>query len=205
MGEGFSLIYNGFTSRIDLVASDVARQMQGSKGRRDFSFLLPEEIAHLLNRGHLTRLSVREEQEEFRRLAQQVLGADESSYLRADAGRTIGFTLTYKCNLSCSYCYQSALRKKGDIPPMSEGFVDEFFRLYFNKLFPGERGKNTGFVLIGGEPLLPGNRGAIERILRYAKKHGANVSAVTNATTLPGMLDSRGARNWQNPEPAGDP
>lgn len=192
VGEGFSLIFNGLTSRIDLVASDVACQMQGSKSLRDFSSLLPEEIAHLLDRGHLTRLSVREEREEFRKLAEHVLEADQSSYRRADARRTIGFTLTYKCNLSCSYCYQGALRKNDDTFPMGEGFVDEFFRLYFNKLFPGGRGKNTGFVLIGGEPLLPGNRGAIERILRYAKKHGANVSAVTNATTLSGMLDLTG-------------
>ena len=37
--------------------------------------------------------------------------------------------------------------------------------------------------------MLPGNRGAIERILRYAKKHGAVVSTATNAVMLPKMLD----------------
>ena len=192
VGEGLSLLYNGFTSRIDLVPSDVARQLISDKGWRDFSFLSPDEVLHLANRGHLTKLTVKGEQEEFRKLAEHILKVNDASNKRKDGKRAIAFILTYRCNLSCAYCYQNALRKNQNIPSMDEAFVDEFFRLYLNKLFPRCHKKNMGFLLFGGEPLLPGNRGAIERILHYAKKYGIVVSTSTNAVMLPDMLDLLG-------------
>jgi uncharacterized protein len=167
----------------------VARQLISGKGWRDFSFLSPDEVLHLVNRGHLTELTVACEQEEFRKLAEHILKANEASNKRKNGKRAIAFILTYKCNLSCAYCYQNELRKNENTPSMDEAFVDEFFRLYLNKLFPRCHKKNMGFLLFGGEPLLPGNRGAIERILRYAKKHGVAVSTSTNAVMLPNMLD----------------
>ena len=154
VGEGLSLLYNGFTSRIDMVPSDVARQLISGKGRRDFSFLSPGEEQHLANRGHLTRLTVRREQEEFRKLAEHILKVNEG-LKRTNGKRAIAFILTYKCNLSCAYCYQTALRKNENIPSMDEAFVDEFFRIYFNKLFPRRHKKNMSFLLFGGEPLAP--------------------------------------------------
>lgn len=189
VGGGNSLLFNGFTSRIDLVPSDMARQLIESKSWRDLSFLSPDEVRHLANRGHLTGLSIRREQEEFRKLAEHILKINEATNRLKNGKRAIAFILTYKCNLSCSYCYQAGLRKNETIPSMDEGFVDEFFRLYLNKLFPHCHKKNMGFLLFGGEPLLPGNRGAIERILHYAKKYGTVVSASTNAVMLPQMVD----------------
>lgn len=189
VGGGVALLYNGFTSRIDLVPSDVARQLISDKGRRDFSFLLPGEAQHLLNRGHLTELTAEHEQEEFRKLAEHILNVNEKFRQRKNINRAIAFILTYKCNLACSYCYQSELRKNEKIPPMSEALVDRFFLLYFNKLFPRCHKKSINFQLFGGEPLLPGNRTAIERILHYAKKYGSLVSTATNAVMLPKMLD----------------
>ncbi len=189
VGEGASLLYNGFTSRIDLVPTDVARLLIDGRGWRDFSFLSPDEVLHLAGRGHLTGLPVRHEQEEFRKLAEHIFKVNEALNRRKDTKRAVAFILTYKCNLSCTYCYQNALRKTVNIPSMDEAFVDEFFRLYISKLFPRCHKKNMGFLLFGGEPLLPGNRGAIECILHYAKKHGIAVSTSTNAVLLPGMLD----------------
>jgi uncharacterized protein len=189
VGEGSSLLYNGFTSRIDLVPSDVARELISGQGWRDFSFLSSDEVLHLANRGHLTGLTISREQEEFRKLAEHIFKGNEASNKRKNGKRAIAFILTYKCNLSCTYCYQNALRKIENIPSMDEAFVDEFFRLYLNKLFPRCHKKNMGFLLFGGEPLLPANRGAIEQILRYAKKHGIVVSTSTNAVMLPNMLD----------------
>ena len=145
VGEGSSLLYNGFTSRIDLVPSDVARQLIYGRGWRDFSFLSPEEVRYLVDRGHLTNLPVRHEQEEFRRLAEHILQANEASNRRKNGKRAIAFILTYQCNLSCAYCYQNALRKHENIPSMDEAFVDEFFRLYLKKLFPRCHKKNMGF------------------------------------------------------------
>ncbi len=194
VGDGSSLLYNGFTSRIDLVPSEIARQLTSGNGRRDFSFLSPDEARYLVNRGHLTRLAVRRERAEFRKLAEHVLEANERSSKRVNGRKAITFILTYKCNLSCDYCYQNELRKKVNVPAMDAAFVDEFFRLYLNKLFPRHHRKNISLLLFGGEPLLPGNRGAIERILRYAKKYGSGVSVATNAVMVPAMLDLIGPK-----------
>jgi uncharacterized protein len=189
VADGSSLVYNGLTSRVDLVPSDVARMLADSGGWRTFSFLLPEEKQHLLGRGHLTELTVVSEREQFRRLAERISTANEGMNRRKDGKRAIAFILTYKCNLSCTYCYQHELREVADVPPMDEAFVDEFLRSYVKRLFPGCTRKNISLLLFGGEPLLPGNRCAIERILAYSKKHGSMVSTATNGVLLPGMMD----------------
>ncbi len=189
VGDGSSLLYNGFTSRVDLVQSDIARRLTDGNGCRDFSFLSGEEAQYLVNRGHLTRLTVQNEREEFRKLAEHVLKVNERLGKRVTGRKAITFILTYKCNLSCDYCYQNEVRKKLSVPAMDEAFVDEFFRCYLTQLFPRHHRKNISFLLFGGEPLLPGNRGAIERILQYAEKYGSGVSAATNAVNVPRMLD----------------
>ncbi|MCE5336862.1 MAG: radical SAM protein [Desulfobacteraceae bacterium] len=193
VGEGLSLLYNGFTSRMDLIPSDVGRMLMTSRDFGDFPFLLPAEKEHLVKRGHLTELTARGELEEFRKLAGHILEEDQRASKRLNSDRAIAFILTYECNLSCVYCYQAALRQNHDIPSMDAGFVEEFFRVYFNKLFPRCHRNKISFLLFGGEPLLPGNRGAIERILHYAGKHGAMVFASTNGVLLPKMLDLMGA------------
>ncbi len=189
VGEGSSLLYNGFTSRVDLVPSDVATQLLSSTAWRNFSFLSQDEVRHLLNRGHLTKLTIRREQEEFRRLAEQVLQHNLAYSQRKNANKVVAFILTYQCNLSCTYCYQHILRNNTEIPSMDVGFLDDFFGLYLDKLFPGFHKKRMEFRLFGGEPLLPGNRRSIERILRYAKKYGIVVSTSSNTLMLPHMLD----------------
>jgi uncharacterized protein len=72
---------------------------------------------------------------------------------------------------------------------MSAAFVDRFLSRHLPRLFPGVPRKNLVFLLFGGEPLLPSNRGAITRILAYARKHAIRVSVATNATTVAAMAD----------------
>jgi uncharacterized protein len=185
IGDGTSLLYNGATLCIDLVPSDFARMIEEGQ---DLSFLLPEETQHLLQRGHLTLLSPKREREEFRKDVRLVL--EKRSVL--DSKQQIAnlcFIMTYKCNLSCKYCYQHALAEKSKAPPMSGEFVDRFFTEYFPQLFP-RKPKKLFLTLFGGEPLLPSNREAIVRILAYAKRRpSVRLSVATNATTLPEMAD----------------
>lgn len=189
IGDGNSLLYNGLSLCIDAVPSEMANRLLLSREGGDFSFLVPGEREHLVKRGHLTTLTVTEERDEMEKLARAVAKKDVESNGQSFRGKMITFILTYQCNLNCAYCYQSEVRKTAGASSMSEASVDEFFRLYFNKLFPHCDKKEVGFLLYGGEPLLPGNRGAIERILQYAKKHGNAVYTVTNAVMLPRMLD----------------
>lgn len=189
IGDGNSLLYNGFSMCMDVVPSEIARRLVLPEAGNDFSFLTPSEQEYLLRRGHLTTLSPTSEREALRKLARAIAERDVESSGKPFRAGLITFVLTYQCNLSCAYCYQKEVRKASCLSPMSEGFVDEFFCNYLDKLLSCKRRENLNFTLYGGEPLLPGNRSAIERILHYSKKHGNPVSTVTNAVTLPEMLD----------------
>jgi uncharacterized protein len=189
-GDGNSLLYNGLSMCIDAVPPEIARRLASSKTGQDLSFLTPAERKHLIDRGHLTRLTLEGEQEEMRKLAHTLARRDDELNKQPSSSRMLTFILTYGCNLSCSYCFQNDVRKASrPAPPMSEAFVDEFFRRYLDPLFPDTRKDRFRFILFGGEPLLPGNRRTIERILRYAKEHRNHVSAATNGVMLPKMLD----------------
>jgi uncharacterized protein len=189
IGDGNSLLYNGFSMCMDVVPSEIAGRLAVSVEEGDLSFLTPAEKEHLLKRGHLTGLTIKDEQEEMHKLVDAISERDIGSNKQPVGVRMVSFILTYKCNLSCAYCYQNPVRETPLSSAMSEGFVDEFFRDHLDKLFPGIPRNRLRFILFGGEPLLPGNRGTIERVLRYAKEYGSVVSTTTNALTLPQMLD----------------
>jgi uncharacterized protein len=189
IGAGNSLLYNGFSMCMDVVPSEMARRLISFEEGGDLSFLRPDEKKYLAKRGHLTTLTMESEWEDMRKLARTVAKRELEPNRPSFRRKMITFVLTYRCNLSCAYCYQNEVRKTSSLASMSEAFVDDFFRDYLDTLLPREGGNNPCFQLYGGEPLLPGNRGAIERILRHAKKLGAVVSTVTNAVLLPEMLD----------------
>lgn len=173
---------------MDIVPSEIARRLVPSDEAGDLSFLMPAEKDYLVKRGHLTGLTAEGEREEMTRLARAIAEKDAESNVHRFREETVTFILTYRCNLSCAYCYQSEIRKTSSPSSMSEDFVDNFFRRHMGKLLPDEQG-NPSFSLYGGEPLLPANRPAMERILQYAKEHGSVVSTVTNGVMLPKMLD----------------
>jgi uncharacterized protein len=188
LGDGNSLLYNGLSMCIDSVPSEIARRLVSPGEAGDLSFLMPVEKEYLVKRGHLTELTTEDEQEEMGRLARAIAEKDAESNVHRFREKTVTFVLTYRCNLSCAYCYQSEIRKTSGLSSMSEAFVDDFFGRHMGELLPHEREK-LSFSLYGGEPLLPANRPAIERILQYAKEHGSVVSTVTNGVMLPEMLD----------------
>ncbi len=189
IGDGNSLLYNGFSMCIDVVPSEIAHRLVAPGAESDLSFLMPSEQELLAVRGHLTTLNAAGEREEMRRLARAAAVCNAEPGGVPFGARMITFVLTYGCNLSCAYCYQKEIRKNAGDSSMSEAFVDEFFRNYMDKLVAGGGERSPNLLLYGGEPMLPENRGAIVRILAYAKEHGNFVHTVTNAVLLPTMLD----------------
>lgn len=189
VGDGKSILYNGFSLCIDVVPTEMAQALISAGQEGDLSLLLPGEREYLAARGHLTDLTAGAERDAVERLAADCAGNGVELVRPPFRSGVITFVLTYQCNLACDYCYQRDIRAIWGRSAMSEAFVDEFFTTYRHKLLtPGNR-EHQGFTLYGGEPLLPGNRGAIERILRYADREGIVVSTVTNAVTLLDMLD----------------
>ena len=76
IGDGNSLLYNGFSMCIDVVPSEIARHLVSSPDGGDFSFLMPAEKEHLAGRGHLTRLTMEGEREELSKLAHAIAQRD---------------------------------------------------------------------------------------------------------------------------------
>lgn len=189
IGDGRALLYNGLSMCIDVVPSTIARLLLAAEGAPDLSFLLPEEKEHLAKRGHLTDLSEERERAAMLEFARAIGRRGIEAGNRSSLVKLLTFILTYRCNLSCSYCFQNEIRQTAGPAVMSEAFIDRFFEHFLARLFPDTPRNKFRIILFGGEPLLPGNRGPLERILRYAGKYGVVVSASTNATTVPKMLD----------------
>ena len=185
IGDGTSLLFSGISLCMDLVPKNYLESMM----KNDYSLLSNEEKDHLVNRGHLTTLSRKQELDAFKKQARFILNKNAES-MKKKQQTLLCFVLTYNCNLSCKYCYQKKLSNKLHIPRMSTEFTNKILTQYLPKLFPKvSRNNNISFILFGGEPLLPSNRESILCILRYAKKHSVKVSTATNAIHVPQMID----------------
>ena len=92
----------------------------------------------------------------------------------------VELALTYRCNLTCEYCYQSSERRAA----AQEMSLEDLRRI--------ERGIRESFVvrprlyLFGGEPML--HSGFLE-ILSWLTDRGYRVSFTTNGTLLESSLD----------------
>jgi uncharacterized protein len=154
----------------------------------DFSALSGREKNHLLKRGHLTKLSRKQEYDAFRKQARFILR--KNAELMEKRQLYLSFVLTYNCNLACKYCYQKDLSKRSRAPRMNAELTDEILTRYLPKMFPEAYRKNkVSFILFGGEPFLPANRESILRILQYAKKHSVRTISTTNALFVPRVID----------------
>lgn len=185
IGDGTSLIYNGASLCVDLAATDdVTRWVENN----DFSSLSAAEIHHALERGHITEKSVDDEFSAFR---SEIACLVDQNQVPSNCHKrgTLYLVLTYACNLSCSYCFQSAINRRSASPPMSAEFADIVLSNHLQRLFPGVLTENIRIILFGGEPLLPGNRKTIARVLDFARRNKMLVSAATNGTTLDTMCD----------------
>ncbi len=184
MGDGTSLLFSGISLCMDLVPLDYAERMTGN----DFSILSDKEKDRLLERGHLTTLSRKQEYDAFKKQARFIL--KQNTELMAKRELCLSFILTYNCNLACKYCFQKDLPRQSRAARMRAEMTDEILTRYLPKLFPAAyRTNKIFFTIFGGEPFLPANREAILRILRYAKQHSVGISTTTNGLFVPRMID----------------
>lgn len=93
---------------------------------------------------------------------------------QADA---VCFTLTYKCNFKCPYCYEQKNNKSTSI--LTTEMVDKVFELEHNQI--------NNILFYGGEPFLPCNMDTIEYIIQKAPN--ATYAAITNGYYLDKFID----------------
>ncbi|MHB8839821.1 MAG: radical SAM protein, partial [Gemmatimonadaceae bacterium] len=92
------------------------------------------------------------------------------------------YLLSYACNFTCDYCYQSGYDPERATDRTAA--TDAFFK-FVDKHFRGVRKYVT---LFGGEPLLPGNYDHVADIIKQLNARALGLAIVTNGYTLPDYL-----------------
>lgn len=169
-----SLLVNALSGAVDMVDNGVRAEILklGLGWRPD----LEERHGELLmKRGYLFA-----SQAEERAALREVYDA----YQRLTASRPLQFVVcpTYACNLSCTYCFESAqLRSRCGVMTLQQ--VKHLFAA-LRKLAAVRPRRPCHVVLFGGEPLLPSTEAVVGAILGRAREAGLTVQIVSNGTHL---------------------
>ncbi len=213
------LLVHGYTGAYDQVSKRIADFLRAHEAKRPPRPLYGEwqdpprnsdvppptleesTIDALTERGYITDLSPKEEEEKFKDIAVRLHRRSirqPPSYL---------FMPTYQCNLRCSYCFQDHMRTNPAFAHLLRVMTPETVTRIFDA-FPALEAeheiepstdmlRSIGFF--GGEPLLAMSRSIVEMIINEALLRGrATFYAVSNATELeayddllgPGLLSS---------------
>lgn len=99
------------------------------------------------------------------------------------------YYLTYRCNLSCRYCFQRSQYEKG-YSTYKELTFEEIEKAFGEYSF-------KSFFITGGEPFL---REDISRIIRFFRDRSERLSVFTNGTLLNedhiGLMNERNVKAW---------
>ncbi|MHA6529364.1 radical SAM protein [Paenibacillus sp. BAC0078] len=169
LNDDVLLIMNTLTGAVDLVEHKVARIFFNKR-------LLPmddldlETRTLLTSRGYLTEMK----EEEYVR---------ESLETYYTSHPTLHFTIcpTYKCNLSCPYCFQSGIHQ--DSPTLELTQINEMFQA-MDQMVQKQPNAAIQFELFGGEPFLARNQSQVEYILQQAIHRNWPILSITNGTEL---------------------
>ncbi|WP_019910278.1 radical SAM/SPASM domain-containing protein [Paenibacillus sp. HW567] len=163
------LIMNTLTGAVDLVEHKVAKILFNNR-------LLPmddldlETRTMLMSRGYLTEMK----EEEYVRESLETYYASHP---------TLHFTIcpTYKCNLTCPYCFQSGIHQ--DSPTLELTQINEMFQA-MDQMVEKQPNAAVQFELFGGEPFLARNQSQVEYILQQAIHRNWPILSITNGTEL---------------------
>lgn len=147
-----------------------------------FASLPPGILDRLLTQGYLTGLSHDAEDEWIRGRIDDL----EESYVEAGEPKNYCFITTYRCNLSCSYCFQSNDQQRIVTNRMLSVLDAEAGLQVMSTdsaaLSPDR--PRPRVLLFGGEPLLPSQRDVVDTIVRGCRDLGYSLEATTNGYFL---------------------
>ncbi|WP_068165716.1 radical SAM/SPASM domain-containing protein [Rhodococcus phenolicus] len=118
----------------------------------------------------------------------------ENYYAAAGEPKNYCFITTYRCNLSCSYCFQSNAEQRIVTNRMlSLADAEAGLQVMENETATVDPGTPRSRVLLfGGEPLLPRQREVVETIVRGCQRLGYSLEATTNGYFLEKFEDLLG-------------
>lgn len=187
--EGSVILFNGFSGNMDVVSPEFAAKLRTTGPGGEISYLSPSELSFMEKRGHITVLPPAQEREAFRKLA---LEAHRKACSGSVKRGYLSLLMSYGCNLSCPYCYQTEARNRKGHARMSEEFLESVFSRHYEALFPGVAPKDLTIALYGGEPFLRANVPLIRCAARFSEKHGIRMSAISNTTDIGGVKEFLG-------------
>jgi uncharacterized protein len=174
-----ALLMNHPRNILDFVSPELADAV----GARKIETLPPVVQQQLLDRGYLTELT---SEEEIAWLSSTVDSLEKE--IGPEQGpKNYCFITSYRCNLACSYCFQSNENARivtNRMLLMSE--AKSGVAVIRNNLAKGGPGSEvrTPVLLFGGEPLLPNQREVVEYIVSECAEMGFPISATTNGMFL---------------------
>lgn len=163
------LIMNTLTGAVDLIDNEMFHILFDN--RSDFLNDLDLETRNSLeSRGYLTEIN----EEEYIRESLDTYYASHP---------TLHFTIcpTYKCNLSCPYCFQSSIHQ--DSPNLDLTQINEMFHA-MDQMVQRQPNAVVQFQLFGGEPFLACNQSQVINILQQAINRNWPIISITNGTEL---------------------
>ena len=178
------LIVHGYTGAVDLVDKRVVsflrrREITGGDHSRNVPSPDSRTIDTLQRRGYVTMKSVQEERKYVSRLSKSF---HEASRRRS----AFSFFVAYDCNFNCGYCFQrNQLQANYQWPKrvISKVFVNNAYRAML-KINPIRSLHDSRIMLVGGEPLMAGNREIISYIVEQGLSECYTFGAITNGYSL---------------------
>lgn len=167
------LLVNYLTGSVDLLNNQEAEELKNIFSKQEWQdyHLTP----YLLERGYVF---TNEREEENLKQTKYLEFLEENEKTPTQ----IIFSTSYKCNFSCSYCFQQDYNQT--TKEISKDVTDKFFS-YINKKFRNEF-TQPYITLFGGEPLLnlENYKNSLSYFLKVAKQYDYQIAVVTNGYEL---------------------
>ena len=170
-----SLLFNTVSGAVDLVPRELGDKVMDAKTLA----VDAETYGFLANRGYIWE-SEHDEQAVVSKLGQAI-----REQARRESPLKLLLIPTYRCNLSCTYCWQQPHVKQYWKDTFSPDMADAAFAAMLR--LEETKGKDTAFTelqLFGGEPLLPAVRPLVERTIRFGEERRWRVRITTNGMGL---------------------
>jgi len=171
------LMINALTGAIDIINSQIYHSLS-DRSPSGHAQIDEVTLERLKKRGYLIEDGALEE-----RLLQLIANA----YEKAEKRLSFVICPTYNCNLKCTYCFEGELTNDSQ-SYMEDKDIDRIF-VAVDELRQAYSKRKSSVELFGGEPLLPRNKGFVEKILEGAESRSLPVSIATNGVYMGHFAD----------------
>lgn len=187
LSNGRYVLLNSLSGAIDVVGHEIIDMLKTV----EYIDNVPQEtIDFFYSRGYVFNNEMEEEV-----VLYKVRGLTEKISQKSQLGYSFTVCPTLMCNFRCSYCFEPLNNRIGT-KVLNNEEVDKLFDAISKILSNGAATdpsfslKRHALTLFGGEPLLPGTKSIVERIIKQSvENHNFSIDCVTNGYYLEKFID----------------